>query len=272
MLDYVQLTGSADRYFLISGPCVVESEEICRKIAGELKDICIKLDIPLLFKASFKKANRSSMTSFTGLGDLKALEILASIREEFDLAVITDIHEPPEAEMAAAFVDYLQIPAFLSRQTDLLIAAGETGKPVNVKKGQFLSPDQMAFVVEKIRSTGNQQILLTERGSFFGYQDLVVDFRSVPIMKQTGCPVVFDGTHSLQRPNSPTGVSGGNPKLIPTLCAAAMAAGVDGLFLETHPEPSRALSDGANMIPLSHLPALLQKMILMHQASQYEQP
>ena len=257
---YDQITQSKDQFFLIAGPCVVESKTLCRRIAQELKDITGELQIPLVFKASFKKANRSSLGSFSGLGDFKALEILAGIREEFQIPVLTDIHEAAEAEMAAAYVDILQIPAFLCRQTELLLAAGRTGKPVNVKKGQFLGPDQMQLVIDKIASTQNRQIFLTERGSFFGYQDLVVDFRSIPIMKKTGYPVVFDGTHSLQKPNSPLGISGGRPEFIPTLCSAAIASGVDGLFLETHPTPDKALSDGDNMLKLSQMKKLLQRL------------
>lgn len=256
-----------ETFFLIAGPCVVESKEICKEIAETLAQLTTELKIPWIFKASYRKANRSSLTSFSGIGDLQALEILAEIRQEFKVKVLTDIHESADAEIAARYVDILQIPAFLCRQTDLLLAAARTGKTVNIKKGQFLEATQMSLAVEKIRSTGNHDILLTERGSFFGYRDLVVDFRSIPIMKQTGCPVIFDGTHSLQQPNSPHGVTGGNPEMIPTLCKAAIAAGADGIFLETHPDPKSALSDGANMLPLDQMKDLLRELQNIYMAS-----
>jgi 2-dehydro-3-deoxyphosphooctonate aldolase (KDO 8-P synthase) len=252
-------------FFLLAGPCVVEGEKITMEIAETIKEITDKYTIPFVFKASYKKANRSKLDSFTGLGDEKALKILQKVKQTFDLPVITDIHSPEEANLAASYdIDILQIPAFLSRQTELLIAAGKTGKYINIKKGQFMSPQAMKFAAEKVSSTGNKNILLTERGTFFGYQDLVVDFRSVPIMQQTGYPVVVDITHSLQQPNQVSGVTGGNPELIETMGRAAIATGADGIFLETHPEPSKALSDGANMLKLSLLEDLLRKLKILH--------
>lgn len=258
MDDYFKkITARDNTFFLIAGPCVVEDPESCKEIARELVRITDKLNIPLIFKASYRKANRSSLNSFTGIGDQKALEVLADIRKELNVPVITDIHESQDAALAAQYVDFLQIPAFLCRQSDLLTAAGETGKPVNIKKGQFLAPDQMTYAIEKVKSTGNQSIMLTERGSSFGYQDLIVDFRSIPKMKETGFPVVFDGTHSLQKPNSSSGVTGGQPEYISTMCKAAIATGSNGLFIETHPNPKNALSDGANMLPLDQMEELL---------------
>jgi 2-dehydro-3-deoxyphosphooctonate aldolase (KDO 8-P synthase) len=243
-------------FFLISGPCVVENEAVVFDIASTLKEMCAQLKIPFIFKASYRKANRSSLHSFTGIGDEKALSILAKIKADLKVPVLTDIHSPEEAIMAADFVDILQIPAFLCRQTELLLAAGNTGKPVNIKKGQFMSPESMHFAVEKLKSTGNSNIWLTERGSFFGYQDLIVDFRSVVTMRKYG-PCVVDCTHALQKPNQATGVTGGNPELISTLAKASIAVGADGLFIETHPDPGTALSDGANMLPLSEMKDLL---------------
>jgi len=267
MSNYIKkLVGTSNSFFLIAGPCVVESEELCMETAEELSRICSTLEIPWIFKASYRKANRSRIDSFTGIGDEKALKILSKIGEEFNVPVITDIHESSEASMAAKYVDILQIPAFLCRQTDLLRAAGLTKKPVNIKKAQFMAPEQMAFAIDKITSTGNNDILLTERGSLFGYRDLIVDFRSIPEMKKLGYPIVFDGTHSLQKPNSSSGVTGGMPEHIQTMCKAAIAVGADGLFLETHPRPSEALSDGANMISLDQMEPLLKTLKRIHAA------
>lgn len=231
------------------------------RIAEKIKGITERLSIPYVFKGSYRKANRSRMDSFTGIGDEKALRVLRKVRETFDIPVVTDIHETPEAEVAAAYVDVLQIPAFLCRQTDLLVAAAKTGKIVNIKKGQFLSPEAMRFVAQKVVESGNGNLLLTERGTSFGYGDLVVDFRSIPVMQQLGYPVVMDVTHSLQQPNRASGVTGGQPQLIATIANAAIAAGADGLFIETHPEPQRAKSDGANMLPLHQLEPLLEQLV-----------
>jgi 2-dehydro-3-deoxyphosphooctonate aldolase (KDO 8-P synthase) len=250
-------------FLLLAGPCVVESEEMTFRVAGELVRLCSKYQIPLIFKSSYRKANRSRLDSFSGIGDLKALEILAAVRNEYSVPVITDIHSPEEAELAAKYVDVLQIPAFLCRQTDLLVAAARTGKVINVKKGQFLSGASMRFVAGKIRDSGNTGVMLTERGSFFGYNDLVVDMRNIPVMKQTGAPVIMDITHSLQQPNQEGGVSGGQPDMIETIGICAIAAGADGIFIETHPEPATALSDGANMLRLDMLDDLLKKLTLI---------
>ncbi len=250
-------------FLLLSGPCVVESEEMTFRVAGEVVKLCDKYHIPLIFKSSYRKANRSRLDSFSGIGDQKALEILAAVRAEFSVPVVTDIHSPEEAELAAKYVDVLQIPAFLCRQTDLLVAAAQTGKVINVKKGQFLSGASMRFVAGKIRDSGNPGVMLTERGSFFGYNDLVVDMRNIPIMKQTGAPVIMDITHSLQQPNQEDGVSGGQPDMIETIGMCAIAAGADGVFIETHPEPATALSDGANMLRLDLLDDLLRKLTLI---------
>ena len=259
--------GKEGAFFLIAGPCVVENEEITYAIASKLKSITDSLSIPFIFKASYRKANRSKGDSFSGLGDLKALEILEKIRTELQLPILTDIHNAPEAAMAASFnVDVLQIPAFLCRQTDLLEAAAKTGKYVNIKKGQFLSPDSMKFAADKVKNSGNDRIILTERGSQFGYTDLIVDFRGIPRMKQIGFPVVMDVTHSLQQPNQSTGVSGGNPELISTIARAAIATGADGLFMETHPDPSKALSDGANMLKLDLIEKMLTELMIIREA------
>ena len=257
---------SKDNFFLLAGPCVVESEELVMEIATKVSAICKELGIPYVFKASYRKANRTSANSFTGLGDDKALQILQKVKTKLGLPLVTDIHSPAEAEMAAEVVDILQIPAFLCRQTDLLVAAGRTGKIVNVKKGQFVSGEAMRFAVEKIRHTGNEKIMLTERGTTFGYQDLVVDFRNIPQMQATGVPVVMDVTHSLQQPNLTSGITGGNPEMIGTIAKAAIAAGADGLFIETHPNPSIAKSDGANMLRLDLLEDLLIKLIRIRKA------
>ncbi len=253
-------------FFLLAGPCVVESEEIVMEIATKVSSVCRKLGIPYVFKASYRKANRTSASSFTGLGDDKALQILKEVKTKLGLPIVTDIHSPAEAAMAAAVVDILQIPAFLCRQTDLLVAAGRTGKIVNVKKGQFVSGEAMRFAVEKIRHTGNDKIMLTERGTTFGYQDLVVDFRNIPQMQAHGVPVVMDVTHSLQQPNLSSGITGGNPEMIGTIAKAAIAAGADGLFIETHPNPALAKSDGANMLKLELLEGLLEKLLKIRRA------
>lgn len=253
-------------FFLIAGPCVVEGEEITLFIAREIKKICAELEIPFYFKASYKKANRSSLNSFTGIGNEEALAVLAKVKADLGLPIVTDIHTEIEAAWAAQVADVLQIPAFLCRQTDLLVAAAKTGKIVNIKKGQFMSPEAMRFAVEKVRAAGNDQVLITERGTSFGYTDLVVDFRGIKELKKNGCPVVFDATHSLQQPNQPKGVTGGRPDLIETMAKAAVAVGFDGLFMETHPEPSKALSDGANMLPLDQLHDLLVKLLRLRQA------
>ncbi len=247
-------------FFLIAGPCVVESVSLTMEVADRISEICKNLDIPWIFKASFRKANRSRVDSFMGIGDQQSLELLGRIREEKKVWVTTDIHAAQEAEMAAPYVDILQIPAFLCRQTDILEAAAATGRAVNVKKGQFLSPEAMQFVAEKLQHFGAQAILLTERGSSFGYQDLIVDFRGIPKMKALGHPVVMDCTHSLQQPNQATGVTGGDPAMIETIARAAIAVGADGLFIETHPRPAEAKSDGANMLPLDQLESLLKRI------------
>jgi 2-dehydro-3-deoxyphosphooctonate aldolase (KDO 8-P synthase) len=250
----------SDNFLLIAGPCVVESEEIVFETASHLKSLSEKYQIPFVFKSSYRKANRSRGDSFSGIGDIKALKILAEVRNRYFVPVITDIHNPEEAEIAAGFVDILQIPAFLCRQTDLLAAAARTGKWVNIKKGQFLSGESMKFAVEKVRESGNNNIMLTDRGNMFGYQDIVVDFRNIPIMKKIGVPVIMDITHSLQQPNQEKGVSGGRPEMIETLGKAAISVGADGIFIETHPDPSVAKSDGANMLKLSGMDNLLNKL------------
>ena len=248
-------------FFLIAGPCVVESEELIMEIGEKVSGICRNLGIPYIFKASYRKANRTSSTSFTGIGDEAALQMVQRLGKKLKLPTVSDIHAHDEAEMAAKFIDVLQIPAFLCRQTDLLVAAAKTGKVVNVKKGQFLSGPSMKFAVEKIRNAGNENIMLTERGTTFGYQDLVVDYRNIPWMQEHDVPVVMDVTHSLQQPNQTSGVTGGNPQLIATIAKAAVATGADGLFIETHPNPSVAKSDGANMLKLDYLEKLLQDLV-----------
>jgi 2-dehydro-3-deoxyphosphooctonate aldolase (KDO 8-P synthase) len=247
-------------FLLIAGPCVVESEAIIFETAEHLKKLSEKFSIPFVFKSSYRKANRSRGDSFSGIGDIKALKILAEVRKRYSVPVITDIHNPNEAEIAAEWVDILQIPAFLCRQSDLLAAAAATGKWVNIKKGQFLSGASMKFAVEKVRESGNNNIMLTDRGNFFGYQDIVVDFRNIPVMKQIGVPVIMDITHSLQQPNQEMGISGGRPEMIETLGKAAISVGADGIFIETHPNPSIAKSDGANMLKLSGMDNLLNKL------------
>ncbi|HOZ83248.1 MAG TPA: 3-deoxy-8-phosphooctulonate synthase [Bacteroidia bacterium] len=257
---------ASENFFLMAGPCIVESEQMCMDIAGTVKEITDRLQIPYIFKASFRKANRSRLDSFTGIGDVPSLEILRKVRERYQLPVVTDIHESHEAALAADYVDVLQIPAFLCRQTELLVAAARTGKTVNVKKGQFLSPESMKFAIDKIRQSGNNQVMVTERGTMLGYGDLVVDMRGIPEMKKFNVPVVMDVTHSLQQPNQSSGVTGGKPELISTIARAAMAAGADGIFIETHPNPAKALSDGANMLRLDLLEKLLVSLLKVQQA------
>lgn len=256
-LSYLQ----SDKFFLLAGPCVIEGEEMALRIAEKIKTITEKLGIPYVFKGSYRKANRSRVDSFTGIGDEKALGILRKVHETFDIPTVTDIHETTEAALAAQYVDILQIPAFLCRQTDLLVAAAQTGKIVNIKKGQFLSPEAMRFAAQKVVDSGNRNVMLTERGTTFGYNDLVVDYRGIPIMRQFGFPVVMDATHSLQQPNQTSGVTGGQPQLIETIAKAAIAVGADGLFIETHFDPPHAKSDGANMLPLDQLENLLTKLV-----------
>lgn len=253
-------------FFLMAGPCVVENEKITLESATFLKDLCNNLKIPFIFKSSYRKANRSRIDSFTGIGDDKALRILEKVRNEIQVPIVTDIHESYEATLVSDIVDVLQIPAFLCRQTELLIAAAKTGKYVNVKKGQFLSPEAMQFAAKKISDSGNNNIMLTERGTSFGYADLVVDYRGIKIMQKFGYPVVMDCTHAVQQPNQSSGVTGGMPEMIETISKAAIAVGVDGLFIETHPEPAKALSDGANMLPLSSMKGLMEKLLKIHDA------
>lgn len=250
----------------MAGPCVVEGETIALSIAEKITAICKRLEIPLVFKGSYRKANRTRLDSFTGIGDEEALRILKKVRNTYGVPVVTDIHAANEAAMAAEYVDILQIPAFLCRQTDILVAAAATGKTVNVKKGQFLSPEAMQFAVDKIQQSGNDQVILTDRGTTFGYQDLVVDYRSFPTMKAMNVPTVMDCTHSLQQPNQASGVTGGNPAMIETIARAAIAVGADGLFIETHPDPKNAMSDGANMLHLDLLEPLLEKMVVLRKA------
>lgn len=257
---------SSDNFFLMAGPCVVESEGLCMQVAQKMVHITEKLGIPYIFKGSYRKANRSRRDSFTGIGDLAALEILKRVGERFSIPVVTDIHSAAEAAMAAEYVDVLQIPAFLCRQSDILEAAAATGKWVNIKKGQFLAPEAMQFAAQKITECGNHRVILTDRGTTFGYHDLVVDFRAIPIMQRTAHPVVLDITHSLQQPNTSSGVTGGLPEMIETIARAGVAVGVDGLFIETHPEPHHAMSDGANMLPLDKMEALLEKLVKIRTA------
>lgn len=257
---------SAGNFLLMAGPCVIEGEKQAMEIAEVITEICHNLQIPFIFKGSYRKANRSRIDSFTGIGDQKALKILRKAGMTFNIPVVTDFHSAEEAEMAAEYVDVLQVPAFLCRQTDILLAAARTGRTVNIKKGQFLSAAAMKFAVDKVREVGNHNIMLTERGTFFGYQDLVVDYRGIPEMQQLQVPVVLDVTHSLQQPNQTSGVTGGNPALIETIARAGIAVNADGIFLETHPDPSVAKSDGANMLKLDLLDTLLRKLVAIRQA------
>lgn len=259
-------TNRKDTFFLIAGPCVLENEQMGYDIAEKIIAIANRLHIPYIFKASYKKANRSRLDSFMGIGDELALRILGEIGKTLDVPVITDIHTNEEARLAAEHVDVLQIPAFLCRQTELLLAAGQTGCVVNIKKGQFLSPASMAFAIDKVRSTGNSGVMVTERGTTFGYGDLVVDFRGIPVMQAFDTPVVLDITHSLQQPNQPQGVTGGLPHMIETMASAGVAVGVEGLFIETHPDPQNAKSDGANMLRLDRLEPLLEKLLRIRKA------
>ena len=255
-----------NNFFLIAGPCIVEGEELVMEVADKVSMLCKKLEIPYIFKASYRKANRTSGSSFTGIGDETAMQLIKKVGEKYNLPTTSDIHAHDEAAPAARYIDVLQIPAFLCRQTDLLVAAAETGKIVNVKKGQFVSGDAMKFAVDKIRKAGNDKIMLTERGNTFGYQDLVVDYRNIPIMQWHGVPVIMDCTHSLQQPNQTSGVTGGNPQLIGTIAKAAIATGANGLFIETHPNPTVAKSDGANMLRLDLLEDLLVQLIKIRKA------
>lgn len=264
-LPYISHTDSG-MFFLLAGPCVVESEELVMEVAAEAVRVADKYSIPLVFKGSYRKANRSKSSSFTGIGDIKALKILSKVRERFGVPVVTDIHSAAEAAMAAEYVDMLQIPAFLCRQSDLLEAAAATGKCVNIKKGQFLAPEAMEFAVAKVQEHGNSQVIITDRGTTFGYQDLIVDFRGLPTMQQWGQPVVMDVTHSLQQPNQLAGVTGGRPNMIETIARAAIAVGADGLFIETHPNPKEAKSDGANMLDLALLDGLMGRLVKIREA------
>lgn len=258
--------GNSTNFFLMAGPCAIESEEMALRIAERIVEITDKLSIPYIFKGSYRKANRSRVDSFTGIGDTNALQILAKVGREFGVPTVTDIHESHEAAIAAEYVDVLQIPAFLCRQTELLVAAAKTGKVINIKKGQFLSAESMKFAVDKIVESGNDKVVLTDRGNSFGYQDLIVDFRGIPTMRSFGVPTVMDCTHSLQQPNQISGVTGGQPELIATIAKAAIAVGADGLFIETHPDPANAKSDGANMLHLDRLEELLKSLVKIRQA------
>ena len=263
--DYLMSSPSGN-FFLLAGPCVIEGETMAMEIAERVASLTSALGIPYVFKGSYRKANRSRIDSFTGIGDQKALEILRKVRETFHIPVVTDIHSPQEAAIAAEYVDILQIPAFLCRQTDLLVAAAETGKMVNIKKGQFLSPEAMRHAVNKVREAGNMNVAITERGTTFGYQDLIVDYRGIPEMQKNGCPVILDVTHSLQQPNQTAGVTGGRPDMIETVARAGIAAGVDGIFIETHQNPAVAKSDGANMLRLDLMGSLLSHLSLIRAA------
>lgn len=257
-----------NNFFLIAGPCAIEGEEIAFEIAERVSTICNKLQIPYIFKGSYRKANRSRLDSFTGIGDEKALNILKKVGEHFDVPTTTDIHSDPEAAMAAQYVDVLQIPAFLCRQTNLLVAAAKTGKTVSIKKGQFMNAESMQFAVNKVNESGNNNVFLIERGTTFGYQDLVIDYRGIPVMKSNGVPVVLDCTHSLQQPNQSSGVTGGRPALIETVARAGIAVGTDGIFMETHPRPKEAKSDAANMLPLDRLEEILERLLHIRKAIQ----
>ena len=266
MIQNIADLKDSENFFLLAGPCVIEGEDMALRIAERVVKITDRLHIPYIFKGSYRKANRSRLDSFTGIGDEKALKILAKVRRTFGVPVVTDIHAAPEAGMAAEYVDVLQIPAFLCRQTDLLVAAARTGKIVNIKKGQFLSPESMRFAADKVVEAGNPQVMLTDRGTMFGYHDLIVDYRGIPEMQSFGHPVILDATHSLQRPNQASGVTGGMPALIETIARAGVAVGVDGLFMETHEDPSVAKSDGANMLKLDLLEGLLDRLVRIRQA------
>lgn len=256
---------NSGQFFLVAGPCAVESKDLCFEIAEKMIGICDELQIPYIFKGSYKKANRSRLDSFTGIGDEKALNILKEVKEHFSVPVTTDVHSPQEATIAANFVDVLQIPAFLCRQTDLLVAAAKTGKLVSIKKGQFMSAESMKHAVDKVKLSGNNNVCLIERGTTFGYQDLVVDFRGIPVMQDMNVPVILDCTHSLQQPNQSIGVTGGKPRFIETIAKAGIAVGVDGLFIETHPDPLNAKSDGANMLDLKNMSQLLSSLSKIRQ-------
>lgn len=270
MIDYlknIKHTKSGN-FFLMAGPCAIEGEEMAMNIAERIFEITNRLEIPFIFKGSYRKANRSRLDSFTGIGDEKALKILQKVGEKFDVPVVTDIHSAEEAAIAAQYVDVLQIPAFLCRQTDLLVAAAKTGKVINIKKGQFLAPESMIFAVNKVKESGNDKVWITDRGTMFGYQDMIVDFRGIPTMQAFDVPVILDITHSLQQPNQTSGVTGGKPELITTIAKAGIAVGADGLFLETHHNPAEAKSDGANMLHLDNLETMLEKLIKIRKAIQ----
>lgn len=254
------------RFFLIAGPCVVENIDICFNTAEHISRLCSNMGLLYIFKSSVRKANRTNASSFTGIGNEQAFGILKAVKEKLGIPVITDVHSLNDIDELPDFIDCIQIPAFLSRQTELLIKAGETGKPVNIKKGQFMSPVAMHYAAHKVSSTGNEKIMLTERGTTFGYNDLVIDYRNIPLMKNAGYPVVLDCTHSLQKPNQEGGITGGQPELIETVARAGIAAGADGIFIETHPEPEKALSDGANMLPLSRMKDLLETLVRIDDA------
>ena len=256
----------SNNFYLLAGPCAIEGEEMAFEIAEKIKQITDKLEIPFIFKGSYRKANRSRLDSFTGIGDLKALKILQKVGAHFNIPTVTDIHSAAEAPLAAEYVDVLQIPAFLCRQTDLLVAAAKTGKAINIKKGQFLSAESMQFAAQKVLDSGNPNVAITDRGTMFGYQDLVVDMRAIPAVQNLGFPVILDVTHSLQTPNQNSGVTGGKPQLIETIAKAGIASGADGIFLETHPNPAEAKSDGANMLPLAQLEDLLTKLVRVRKA------
>lgn len=257
---------NSSNFFLLAGPCAIEGESMAFEIAETIVEITNKLEIPFIFKGSYRKANRSRLDSFTGIGDEKALEILAKVGSHFKIPTLTDIHSAKEATIAANYVDVLQIPAFLCRQTDLLVAAAKTGKAINIKKGQFLAPESMQFAAQKVVESGNPHVALTDRGTMFGYKDLIVDMRSIPLLKNLGFPAILDITHSLQTPNQSSGVTGGKPQLIETIAKSGIAAGADGIFLETHPTPSKAMSDGANMLVLNELEDLLTKLVRVRKA------
>ena len=263
MLDTLSYISHTDcgNFFLLAGPCVVEGKDVCFEIARSIKETAERLQIPFVFKGSFKKANRSRLDSFTGIGDSKALQILADIRNSLQIPVITDVHTEADVALAAEYVVILQIPAFLCRQTDLLVAAAKTGKIINIKKGQFIAPEVMKFAADKVKQSGNDRVIITDRGTMFGYYDLIVDYRGIKRMQETGLTVALDITHSLQQPNSSEGVTGGLPQMIETIACAGIATGVDGIFIETHPDPANAKSDGANMLPLDKLEGLLSKLV-----------